>query len=104
EGVRDPAGGEGVAQRADHRLLAIEVLEAARPVLARDDRVGGGVLDWSRGSLRRRRTAEHVARVGITLWRIVVEREVFVRHGALERMGVDRTATRSETRYGCFLP
>ncbi len=40
EGVRDAARGEGVAQRADQRVLADQAGEILRPVLARQHAIG----------------------------------------------------------------
>ncbi len=42
EGVRDAVGGEGVAERADHDVLADQVGKGLRPVFPGKDAVGGG--------------------------------------------------------------
>ena len=63
EGVGDAAGGEGVGQGADHRLLADQVLEALRPVFAGEDGVG---VDGD-GRRRSGRRAEHVGGVLVPL-------------------------------------
>ncbi len=76
EGVGDAAGSEGVLQGADHGLLADQVLEGARAVLARQHDVGVA-------GRRRRSVAEHVQGVGIGALRLGClwfEREVGVGH------------------------
>ena len=87
EGVGDASGCEGVAQGPDHGLLAIEVLEGPRAVLAGDDGVGRGAIGrghpgrhwlWRRSW---RGVAEHVRGIGIPLRRIRFGREIFVGHG-----------------------
>ena len=87
EGVGDAAGGEGVLQRPDHGLLADQVVEGPRPVLAGDDGVGG-----ARARRRRARRAEHVggglvtgaaSRSAAPGSRVGVEREVVVGHTLL---------------------
>ena len=65
EGMGDAAGGEGVAQDAHHRLLADQVVEAGRAVLAGEHPVGNGVHRLGRvteqaGALRRWRRFEPV--------------------------------------------
>jgi hypothetical protein len=80
EGVGDAAAGEGVGQRADHGLLADQVLERARTVFARQHGVGGvGVgrrFDGdgrrrddgrNRRGFSRRRRAKDVSRVRVPL-------------------------------------
>ena len=103
EGVGDAAGREGVAQRAHHRLLADQILEGARPVLAGDDGVG------AHGGLSRVRwAAEHIGGAVVALLGVGRRgkgRGVGVGHGLGQRSGGWRPATtRSRTRYGCFLP
>ena len=87
EGVGDASGREGVAQGPDHGLLAIEVLEGPRAVLPGDDGIGRRAFGRGCPGRRwcwhcsRRRVAEHVGGIGITLRRIRFGREIFVGHG-----------------------
>ena len=39
----DPVGGEGIGQRADHRILADQRIEGLRPVFAREHAIGPAV-------------------------------------------------------------
>ncbi len=76
EGVGDAAGGEGVAQRAHHRLLADHVLEALRTVLARQDDIAV-VADRRR---RRGLAKKHLRRVGVALFSVGFERQIGFGH------------------------
>ncbi len=55
EGVRDPPGRNRVRQGAHHRLLADDLGEGLRPVLAGEDAIGGrGIGHWLAAGLGRR--------------------------------------------------
>ena len=80
EGMGDPAGRERVAQGAHHRFLPDQVLKGARPVLARQHRIGGRDFGsrWSggldRGGDRHGfgRRAEHVVGSRVPFGRLIL--------------------------------
>ena len=54
-GLVDAAGGEGVGDRAHHRLLADQILEAGGPIFARQHAVGRRALRGRRSRLQAER-------------------------------------------------
>ena len=118
EGMGDAADGEGVAQRAHHRLLPDQVVEGGRAVFARQHAVRRGVDRFRRRD--RQRVAEQARAlrrraalrlVGGSSWNRPDMRgghlcrprrppRAFV---ATAKVG-GRQTTRAVTRCGCFLP
>ena len=115
EGVGDPAGGEGIGQGPDHRLLPDQILEGARPIFARQHLIGGAVVDVGRDfgrsrlgrdrrnngrrdRLRRRSgRAEHVVGVLVALHDLVLFPGRAVHIGVAVRHG-DSLSARTQSR------
>ena len=112
EGVRDPAGGEGVAQDAHHRLLADQVVERRRPVFARQHPIGAACTGCGLGAESPNSPGPSGGGGASSCWRIVLEQAGHA--GGVSRRGGPlvvgdytvggRQTTRAETRCGCFLP
>ena len=112
EGMRHPAGGEGIAQNAHHRFLADEVVKGRRPVFAGEHAVGRGVhrlrdQGWCGGVAEQARPI--VGRGRQFVLRGIVAKQaghaVLPGRGGGDAFGVGgRHATRAETHRGCFLP
>jgi hypothetical protein len=87
EGMRDAAGLERVGQRADHRLLADEILEPGRPVLPGQHLIG---CRPNRDIIAKHRRRQRVARLGDIVfgalrgqvWGLLRGHDPYMAHGA----------------------
>ena len=108
EGVGDSTEGERIAQRAHHRLLPDQIGEIRRPVFAGEHAVGqsrAGSCDGCRRGSARQHIAEQAGAFRDRDWRFRLFISEKTRHAipGWNRVG-GRTATRTRTRCGCYLP
>src|SRR3984885_6777465 len=72
-GLVNPARGEGIGERAHHRLLADQVLEAHRPIFSRQHPIGGAHRrGWSFGSREERIAQRRPLLAGKGRWRSIL--------------------------------